>query len=153
MWHGAGVRTESLVLPFLFAVSLSGCDGHHATAFLPFSDLCPVYVEQVCAARESCCKLPESSADCELRLTDLCEKTRQQLSNEASLMYKGDEAERVSSEHEAELDGCKPAFPLNRFFSGGAAEGAACERATQCASGGCLEGQCTALKPTPLCEL
>ena len=94
----------------------------------------------------------EQTADCELRIEQACDVTRGQLSSESGLEYEGPTAQRVSNEHEATLDRCEPPFALSQFFSGGAKNGAACERASQCASGACVDGKCATLAPTPLCD-
>ena len=152
MCHGPRVRSALVYLvPSLFGVL--ACGGENSPAFLPFPDLCPVYAEQVCAAQQACCELPEKQEDCELRISTSCDVQREQLSQENGLHYEGEQAQEVRELQQAALDQCKAPYDLSRFFSNGAKDGAFCERASQCANGACTAGKCAAAATTPVCEL
>ena len=152
MCHGARVRRALLCL-LPCSLALLACGGDNSSAFLPFPDLCPVYAEQVCAARQACCELSEESVDCELRISKSCDAQRQQLSQEDGLRYEGVHAQEVREQQQAQLDACKPPYDLSHYFSEGAQAGAACERPTQCADGACVDGHCAAVATAPVCEL
>jgi hypothetical protein len=138
--------------PWVALAVLGACgSGDDSDAFLPLDEVCAAYAEDVCGAQEPCCDAP-ADADCVKRVRAACEPQRDRLTMEADLSYEGEHANRQRDALRAGLDDCRAPAPVASFFSGGAAQGAACERDAQCASFACREGKCAAPAALPLCD-
>jgi hypothetical protein len=148
------VRTQ-VMLALGAAYCLSSC-GSDEAAFLPLSELCGAYAEEVCAGREDCCEGVDTGT-CERDVRASCEESRAILVTEADLSYDGVYANDRRSDLQIDMLDCKPAFSVARFFRGGLKRGEACESDGQCRSLRCSapdeeESVCAAEQALALCE-
>lgn len=135
----------------IFCLFSAGC-GSDDTPFLPLDNLCPSIADTVCEARRGCCEEDaQTEADCLDDVRRACDEERGALTDDSSLSYDGERAEAVHDELRTRTRACEAPFALARFFEGGQANGASCERDSECAQGACDEGACITRPLLPLC--
>jgi hypothetical protein len=132
-----------------------GC-GSDEPSFLPLSDLCDVYAEEICDARQACCEGGDA-VNCEMAVRDACKADETSLTQQEELSYDGRRADRVRGELQDELDQCGAPLSVARFFNGARAVGEACEQRTQCESLNCAADAtgtllCTESASQQLCD-
>jgi|GEM_PF-4555770 len=148
-------RILALVWGAAPAFGLAACHDDEPS-FLPLVDLCDVYAEEVCDARQACCDGFDRDV-CETSVRGQCKADSAQLSMEAELSYDGKWADRVRQEMRDKLPDCV-SLPLGAFFVGTKGAGEACERPGQCESLSCAaagEGSpmvCSDPATYPVCD-
>lgn len=143
----------------LVGLTLLACNDEPNERFLPLSEVCSFYAEEVCAAQARCCEgeTPDAGGErdaestCNARVLEACDDRLKELTSEGALSYDGKAGARVLDDLRAELGTCKDPSTLARFFEGGKARGAACKRNSECASFVCEDKACADAEVQPLC--
>jgi hypothetical protein len=138
-----------------FALSSTGCPKDDSP-FLPLPALCEERSQAICSARSFSCESEEEEdvETCQSRELALCDEQSEAYLDEPQLTYDSEVALQVRVDEQAALDTGEAPFPLARFFVGGSAIDADCERDSQCETGLCdaETGQCAESPEAPLCE-